>query len=229
MDPEKDLLAAYLKSDWGITLRNDIIIHLQNRYLLNPFASEYEPGSPITERVLGNMYSIFPTAMSIELEAVESNVNLVQTPFVIIDAPNDQVWGETDIESVGLISILSESRNATIDKETDNVSPLNVAVSVEDPVTSARVVVFGDEDFAENQIVNQGAGANSDLIANSVDWVSQQENLINLTPKDVTYRYLNLPQEAWVMNAIMLTSVCLLPGSFLLLYGIVWYNRRKHR
>jgi ABC-type uncharacterized transport system involved in gliding motility auxiliary subunit len=229
MDPEKDLLAAYLKSDWGVTLRNDIIIHLQNRYLLNPFASEYESNSPITERVLGNMYSIFPTAMSIELEAVEGNVNLVQTAFVIIDPPNDQAWGETDIESVGLISILSESRNATIDKDTDNVSPLNVAVSVEDPATSARVVVFGDEDFAENQIVNQGAGANSDLIANSVDWVSQQENLISLTPKDVTYRYLNLPQEAWVMNAIMLTSVCLLPGSCLLLYGIVWYNRRKHR
>jgi ABC-type uncharacterized transport system involved in gliding motility auxiliary subunit len=228
MDPEKDLLAAYLKTDWGITLRNDIIIHLQNRYLLNPFASQYDANSPITERIPGNMYSVFPTSMSLVLDLPEGK-NLIQTPFVTIDAPNEQVWGETDISSVGLISILSESKTATYEKDTDNASPLNVAVSVEDPSTSSRVVVFGDEDFAENQIVNQGAGANSDLIANAVDWASQQENLISLTPKNQTYRFISLPQDAWVLNAIVLTTACLLPGSFLLLYGVVWYNRRKHR
>ena len=102
-------------------------------------------------------------------------------------------------------------------------------MAVEDPSAQSRVVVFGDEDFAENQIINQGAGANSDLIANSVDWVSQQEELISLTPKNQTYRFISLPQDAWVLNAIVLTTICLLPGSFLLLYGVVWYNRRKHR
>jgi ABC-type uncharacterized transport system involved in gliding motility auxiliary subunit len=231
MDPEKDILAGYLKSDWGITLRPDIIIDLENRYLLNPFASQYNfegQTSPITERIPGNMYSVFPTALSLQLD-MPAEKSLSQIPFVIIDAPDNRVWGETDPKSVGLISILSESKSATYDKSTDNASPLNVGVSVEDASTSSRVVVFGDEDFAENQIVNQGAGANSDLIANSVDWVSQQENLINLTPKDQTYRYMSLPQDAWVLNAIVLTSACLLPASFLLLYGVVWYNRRKHR
>jgi ABC-type uncharacterized transport system involved in gliding motility auxiliary subunit len=228
MDPNADILAAYLKKDWGITLRNDIIIDLVNRYILNPFASTYPSGSPITQRIPANMISVFPTAMSIQ---VDTPADKTWTPvaFVQIEATKDQVWGETDLESVGLISFLSEAKTATYDKEKDNASPLNVGVSAEDPSNSSRVVVFGDEDFAENQIINQGAGANSDLIVNAVDWASQQENLISLTPKDTTYRFISLPQDAWVLNAIVLTSACLLPGSFLLLYGIVWYNRRKHR
>ena len=228
MDPNADILAAYLKKDWGITLRNDIIIDLVNRYILNPFASTYPSGSPITERIPGNMISVFPTAMSLEIAMPEGQA-WTPVAFVQIEAAKDQAWGETDLTSVGLISFLSEAKTASFDKEKDNLSPLNVGVSAENPTNSSRVVVFGDEDFAENQIINQGAGANSDLIVNAVDWATQQENLISLTPKDSTYRFISLPQDAWVLNAIVLTSACLLPGSFLLLYGIVWYNRRKHR
>jgi ABC-type uncharacterized transport system involved in gliding motility auxiliary subunit len=228
MDPNADILAAFLKKEWGITLRNDIIIHLINRYILNPFASTYPSGSPITERIPANMISFFPTAMSLEIGSPEGQ-SWTPVAFVQIDAAKDQAWGETDLASVGLISFLTVDKTASFDKEKDNVSPLNVGVSAENPTTSSRVVVFGDEDFAENQIINQGAGANSDLIVNAVDWASQQENLISLTPKDTIYRFISLPQDAWVMNAIVLTSACLLPGSFLLLYGIVWYNRRKHR
>jgi ABC-type uncharacterized transport system involved in gliding motility auxiliary subunit len=228
MDPAADILAAYLKKDWGITLRNDLIIDLVNRYVLNPFASTYLAGNPITQRIPGNMISVFPTAMSLQVDTPEGKT-FTPSAFVQIDASKDQTWGETDLSSVGLISFLAEKIAATFDKEKDNASPLNIGVSAEDTTTKSRVVVFGDEDFAENQIINQGAGANSDLIVNSVDWASQQENLITLTPKDSSYRFISLPQEAWVLNAIVLTSVCLLPGSFILLYGIVWYNRRKHR
>jgi ABC-type uncharacterized transport system involved in gliding motility auxiliary subunit len=228
MDPNADILAAYLKNDWGIALRNDIIIDLVNRYVLNPFASDYLSGNAITDRIPANMISVFPTAMSLEIIPLEGET-WTPTAFVQIDAAKDQVWGETDLTSVGLITFLAEEITATFDKDKDNASPLDVAVAASNPTTSARVIVFGDEDFAENQIINQGAGANSDLIVNSVDWASQQENLISLTPKNSTYRYISLPQDAWVTNAIVLTSACLLPISFLALYGIVWYNRRKHR
>jgi ABC-type uncharacterized transport system involved in gliding motility auxiliary subunit len=228
MDPTKDILAGYLKKDWGITLRNDIIIDLVNRYILNPFASTYLSQSPITERIPANMISVFPTAMSIELATPEGKT-WMPLGFVQIEAAKNQAWGETDTASVGLITFLSESKTAVYNKDVDNASPLNVGVSAEDTTISSRVVVFGDEDFAENFTINQGAGANSDLIVNAVDWASQQENLISLTQKESSYRFISLPTDAWVLNAIVLTSACLLPGSFILMYGIVWYNRRKHR
>jgi ABC-type uncharacterized transport system involved in gliding motility auxiliary subunit len=228
MDPTQDLLAAYLKNDWGISYQNDIIIDLINRYVLNPFASTYVAESPITQRIPANLISVFPTAMSL-LTETPTGKDFMPLAFIKIEAGNNQVWGETDLASVGLISFLSESKTATFNKELDIPSPLTIAASSEDAATSTRVVVFGDEDFAENQIINQGAGANSDLIVNAVDWASGQEKLITLTPKDQSYSFISLPQDAWVMNAIVLTSACLLPGSFILLYGIVWYNRRKHR
>jgi ABC-type uncharacterized transport system involved in gliding motility auxiliary subunit len=228
MDPAKDLLGTYLKNDWGVSFRNDIIIDLINRYVLNPFASTYVAESPITERIPANLISVFPTAMSLGTETPEGKT-FSPLAFVKIEAGNNQVWGETDLASVGLISFLSESKTATFNKDLDNPSPLTVAASVEDQSTSARVVVFGDEDFAENQIINQGAGANSDLIVNAVDWASGQEKLISLTPKNSSYSYISLPQEAWVTNAVVLSSACLLPGAFVLLYGYVWYQRRKHR
>jgi ABC-type uncharacterized transport system involved in gliding motility auxiliary subunit len=235
MDPSTDILAAYLKKDWGISLHNDIIIDLVNHYFLNPFASNYPSGSTITEHILGT-YSVFPTAMSLEVTQAEGK-SFTPVAIVQIEATKDQAWGETDLNSVGLISFLAEKNTATFDKEKDNAAPLTVAVSAEDAsITStnptkktARVVVFGDEDFAENQMINQGSGANEDLITNAVDWASEQENLINITPKTASTHYISLPTDTWVLNAIVLTSICLLPGSFIVLYGIVWYNRRKHR
>jgi ABC-type uncharacterized transport system involved in gliding motility auxiliary subunit len=226
MDPTKDLLAAYLKSDWGITLRNDIIIDQINKYVLNPFTSGYASGNPITERIPTSLYSVFPTAMSLATATPEGK-SFAPQDFIKIEAANNQVWGETDLGSVGLISFLSEDKTATFNKDLDNPSPLTVAASADDG--TARVVVFGDEDFAENQIINQGGVANSDLIVNSVDWTSGQEKLISLTPKSSSYSFIQLPQGAWVLNAIVLTSACLLPGSFILLYAYVWYQRRKHR
>jgi ABC-type uncharacterized transport system involved in gliding motility auxiliary subunit len=228
MDPSKDVLAQYLRTDWGITLRNDIVVDLLNQYVLIPFTSTYPTESPITSRIPSNRQSVFPTAMSIQSDTPEDKI-FTPIPFVQIAASFERVWGETDLTSVGEINLLAEAKSAVYDKEKDNSAPLDIAVSAEDTSISSRVVVFGDEDFAENQMVNYGSGVNGDLIVNAVDWASQQENLISLTPEDTTYRYIEIPEDAWVLNAIVLTSTCLLPGSFVLMYGIVWYNRRKHK
>jgi ABC-type uncharacterized transport system involved in gliding motility auxiliary subunit len=148
---------------------------------------------------------------------------------VTLDAPNNQVWGENNLSEVGNVNVIAQSTTAKYDKDADYASPLNIAVTVEDTSisTPTRIVVFGDEDFSEN--IYAGQGANSDLMLNSVDWVAHQDQLINLTPKDIPYRFISVPSQPWVMNAILLASVLLLPGSFMVLGGLVWYNRRKHR
>ncbi|MBN1440686.1 MAG: GldG family protein [Anaerolineales bacterium] len=228
MNPSEDILAAYLKEAWGITLRNDIIVNLVNTYILTPIASTYPSASPITQLTTAETMTMFPTAMSVEI-AMPDGKTFTPLGFVQVDAPNNKVWGETDTASVGEISFTTENRSAVFNKDVDYDSPLNIGVSAEDATLSSRVVVFGDEDFAENQAVNWRSGANRELMENAVNWASFQENLISLSQKPSTYRYISLPTDAWVMNAIVLTSACLLPGSFVALYGIVWYNRRKHK
>ncbi len=85
---------------------------------------------------------------------------------------------------MGNVNVIAQSTTAKYDKDADFASPLNIAVTVEDTNVNVptRIVVFGDEDFAENIYVGQGA--NSDLMLNSIDWVAHQDTLINLTPKD---------------------------------------------
>ena len=91
--------------------------------------------------------------------------------------------------------------------------------------TEARVVVFGDSDFALD--VNFIYFANGDLIVNSVDWAAGQEDLINLTPKENKQRMLLPPQNA-LMNLLLLASVIVIPG-LALVGGIYVFIQRRRR
>jgi ABC-type uncharacterized transport system involved in gliding motility auxiliary subunit len=225
MDPSKDLLAGYLQKEFGIGFQNDIIIDTAVQNVMSPFSHSYGSHA-ITARIAPSLNSVFPTAISLTFSQPEGK-NLQQTALVTLDALNNQVWGENNISEVGNVNVIAHSTTAKYDKDADFASPLNIAVSVEDVSTKSRVIVFGDEDFAENIYVKNGA--NSDLLLNTIDWAAYQENLIALTPKDTSFRFISLPTGAWVTNAILLAATLLLPGSFLVLGGLVWYNRRKHR
>ena len=50
------------------------------------------------------------------------------------------------------------------------------------PKPETRVVVVGDSDFASNGVL--GIQGNRDLFMNMVGWLSQQENLISIRPKE---------------------------------------------
>jgi hypothetical protein len=80
------------------------------------------------------------------------------------------------------------------------------------PITTprnARLVVFGDADFASDAFFAQYG--NGDFLINAIDWASQQEDLISLTPKDNIVRMMVAPQ-AITMNLILFGSVFFLPG-----------------
>jgi ABC-type uncharacterized transport system involved in gliding motility auxiliary subunit len=56
------------------------------------------------------------------------------------------------------------------------------------------VVVFGNSVFATDQAFD--AYGNGNMFINSVDWAAEQENLINITPREQTQRSLK-PIENW--------------------------------
>ena len=58
------------------------------------------------------------------------------------------------------------------------------------PKPETRVVVFGDSDFASNAAA--GVAGNRDLFMNTVGWLSQQENLISVRPKEAADRRITL-------------------------------------
>jgi ABC-type uncharacterized transport system involved in gliding motility auxiliary subunit len=214
---EADELTAYLLDDWGVTLRRDIIIEVQQALAgqslgLTFAASEYG-NSPIISSDLqqGGLFTVFYNARSVDAQPVEG-VN--QTQLVLT---SENTWGETDFESL-------EQGAVFPDQGADAAGPLAVGVSAENTTTGARLVVFGDADFFTNQGLQ---GGNGTLLSNIMNWLANDEVSISLTPRETVTRSVVVPQGQ--LNLLMLTSACLGPLVMLIAGVSVWYSRRRKR
>jgi hypothetical protein len=64
-------------------------------------------------------------------------------------------------------------------------------------------------------------------MANSVDWATEQEDYINLTPKNTTERVL-VPPQTLTMGIVLLVSIFVIPG-LVIVAGIVALIQRRRR
>ena len=97
------------------------------------------------------------------------------------------------------------------------------APSIDATPTNSSLVVFGDADFASNRYY--AAFSNADFLLNSVNWLSQDDNLISIRPKTITYR--RLVVSSLELDFIRYSSWFLLP-MFVGGFGIfAWWRRRS--
>ncbi|MCP4755469.1 MAG: GldG family protein [Proteobacteria bacterium] len=85
-----------------------------------------------------------------------------------------------------------------------------------------RLVIIGDSDFASNSHIQNGG--NGDLLLNSVNWLAEEEHLIDIRPKQYSFRRLLVSENA--SRFIRFSSVGLLPMLILVLGGIMWWRNR---
>ena len=216
----EDPLLEYLNTTWGIGVQDDLVLDSESTSLAIPVVDpEQQHGlygaSPITEQLSG-LATFFPSARSLTTRTVEdrfiSPVRLVESA----EAP--LAWGETDLAGLA-------TTQPTFDEEADHAGPVALAASAEDAASSARVVVFGDVDFASNGFI-QNVG-NGDLFYDAVNWAAGQADLLTLPPRDQTNRLI-VPPSATTANLILLLTVFVMPLAVLVSGGVVWYQRRKH-
>ena len=208
-----DPLAGYLTSDWGMTFRNDLVLDLgANPNTMAVGDPQDYPTHPVTNDLKSrNMVTIFPTARSIEVNS-DSGFN----PVTLVKT-SQQSWAEIDMAAL-------QNNQATADPAGDLLGPVPVAVALTNSTSGARVLVVGDADFAADG--NFEAYGNGDFFANGVDWAAEQENLISLTPKQTTQRLMVTP-KTYTLGLILLGSVFVLPGIFLVAGVINWIQRRR--
>jgi ABC-type uncharacterized transport system involved in gliding motility auxiliary subunit len=206
-----DPLIAYLMDKWGIEILRNIVVDTSTNLPFYGVSYNYA-SHPITEEM--ELVSYFPTARSMRLVDLEETslerVKLVQT--------GENSWGETDFAAI-------EAQGSIEFNEGDEeLGPLTLVMTAEDPETDARLVVFGDADFASNEFFYDVG--NGDLLLNSIDWAAGEEQLISLTPKVTTTRYV-LPPTTQVTGIVFLTSIVLIPGIVIVLGVSTWWQRRK--
>jgi ABC-type uncharacterized transport system involved in gliding motility auxiliary subunit len=229
LQPGKSLpnLEAVLK-EWGIELGNNIVVDVSGASN-DPsiaVATTYRP-HPVTDRF--ELLTLFPLSRSVEAIAGGTNGHIAQ-PVVETSARS---WAEASLESVtGGKGVSMEADKG------DKPGPVTIAAAVsaaapEQPGASpaadasapkpeSRVLVFGDSDFASNNVA--GVAGNSNLFANAVNWLAQQENLIAIRPKQATDRRVTI--TARQQQGIFLISILVVPA---LVFGTgvwTWWRRR---
>lgn len=108
-----------------------------------------------------------------------------------------------------------ESRETAADEE--EPAPDEPAAS------DGRLVVVGDADFVANDLALAPLG-NADLFLNMVHWLTEDEGLIAIRPRDPEDRRITM--TAGQLRNVVLGSLVFWPG-FFLVWGIaVWWSRR---
>jgi len=235
-------IEALLK-EWGITLGHDIVIDASGMGKMFggdatvPVVITY-PSHPVTENF--DLLTAFPLAQSVKGEAgaelgLANTQNLLQT--------SERSWSEADLKSLmagkvaldeaagdhkGPITIaLSLSMDApdapapaTPDKPADGAKPATGEDAPKKP--QMRVMVVGDSDFASNAAA--GIQGNADLFVNMANWLTQQEDLISIHPRDAGDRRVTMTADQ--QRNLLWLSLLVIPGLILGSGVYTWSKRR---
>jgi ABC-type uncharacterized transport system involved in gliding motility auxiliary subunit len=235
--PAQPLLTQFL-ADWGIRAGGDVVLDASGMgQMLGtdasvPVAAQYPPHA-ITEGF--RVITAYPMARSMAPIEGGSNSRTAQ-PLVNTSA---QSWAEADIASLSSGKAQVEFNGDKGDKQ----GPITLAAASSAPATvkppapsgnetpanpdapstpESRVVAVGDSDFASNMAI--GISGNRDFFMNTLNWLSQQENLIAVRPRQPEDRRLTLTADQ--QSRIMILSLFIIPGLVFATGVYTWWKRR---
>jgi WD40 repeat protein len=213
-----NLLADYLQTDWGLTLRDDFVIDVGSANFtrdLSLLRITNFGSSPVVEG-LQTTPPLLLSARSITTENVGSvrTVNLLQTS-------GTNSWGETTDPFLA---------QPELDPEQDIPGPVTVGVTSENTGTGARMVVIGDADFASNDLLTEyRAFGNDELMVNAVNWLTESDQLIDLPSPEFDQATIDQPLQPIALQVTSIALICLLPGAVMLVGIVTWISRRRRR
>lgn len=191
-------VVAFVKR-YGLEVGNDVVIEtnplgrLVGADYLMPVVLTYERHAITKE--LGNLMTIFPVVRSVQV--AKDLPQGITAQGLAMTSPES--WAKTDLKGLqeGRLEVGTESDRrgpitiaavATINPSTSNAgtSACSGAEATDQPdqaksPRAARLVVFGDAEFANNNFLPfQG---NGNLFLNTVSWLAEEEDLIAIRPR----------------------------------------------
>ncbi|HEV2315203.1 MAG TPA: Gldg family protein [Candidatus Acidoferrales bacterium] len=214
LDPGTDPKLDAVLQPWNIKLGDNYVIDVSGvgRLLGEgpgvPLVVDYGD-SPVVRNFKGSM-TFFPLARTVSIADTSKpnpmSVELLKTSAASFTVPN-----------LG---------NGTVryDAKTDQRGPLPLGVAAEKKSgsTDARLVVIGNSEFATNQWVGQQR--NGDLFFNAINWLTEEENLISIRPKEAANRRVTLTEAqqrelSW-FSMVFLPLIVIIGGIY------IWVKRR---
>ena len=219
--PPADFGLGAMLSAWGAKLDNDIVVDPGNALpfmgaetvYVNHFGA-HDIVAPLSS---AKMAVILPLARSVS-SGTASHAGYSGT--VLLQTTADG-WGETDL--VNLSAVKKD--------DADVKAPVSLGVAIskgaeagskDDAAAKARLVVYGDSDFASNAQLQNVSNAN--LFLNTVHWLVGSTELVGIAPKSPEQNTLVLAPGT--LRRVGLLSLVGLPGLAILAGVLVWWKRR---
>lgn len=242
-------LEAWL-ADWGVDVGNDIVIDPTRARTSQGSETMYvaEYGEhPITRALTeAGIAATFSLARSVGVGATPDGYN-----STVLARTSAEGWGETDITAaevepgeqdlLGPVPLGVVVEEEVIDDEEpaggtgggDDLDGVEQEIATDAaslglPMPArrgpTRLVVFGDSDFASDQLL-RASQANVVLLIDTLNWLAERESLLGIPPKKPERVRLSLTggEMAWLYGLALL----ILPGLSVILGVVVWLRRRR--
>jgi ABC-type uncharacterized transport system involved in gliding motility auxiliary subunit len=244
IDPESAPGLIPFLRNYGIQLENDLIVDTVSRLIggdyFMPVVSEYEAHA-ITRKF--RYATFFPYARSVE--KTEKKPEGVSVDILAKSSPNSWAERQLDMREVsfdkekdkaGPISLAAvatikpkKEEEKTQDQEEKKEETEKKGEGEEkvegksEPEKEGRLAVFGDSDFASNTYYN--LSGNGNLFLNTVNWLTEEADLISIQPKTSSPRTIQLSPSQGRM--IFFVSIIILPLVVLITGISIWIRRRS--
>jgi ABC-type uncharacterized transport system involved in gliding motility auxiliary subunit len=204
-----------LLASWGVTMNKDLVIDMSGIGQIfgfsevYPLVTNYE-SHPIV-RAMKGVATTFPLSRSLDVKSADKTT----VEKLLSTSENSVATSKLDVAGGEL----------KLDPKSDKKGPLTLAAAGKYTIgegKEGRFVVVGSSGFAANNILS--FNGNRDLALNMLNWLSSDEELISIRPKDPEDRRLSLNRSQ--MNMVLYTSVLLMPLAVILAGVSVWWKRR---
>lgn len=196
---------------WGVTLNKDLVVDLSS------------VGQMMGGAVLANKFDPHPIVREMSGRPV-----VMGFPRSLEAKSGDKTTVEKLFSSLSSSFALSNLNKAELepDPDKDKRGPFTMAVAgtyrTGQEKKEGRFVVVGNSSFIDNGSIQ--LYGNSDLFLNMLAWLSADEDLISIRPKDPEDRRIHLEQGQ--LKTVIIVSQFLLP---IIAFGVAIYTWRKRR
>ncbi|HLI83077.1 MAG TPA: GldG family protein [Bryobacteraceae bacterium] len=202
-----------LLSDWGVTPDKDLVVDLSGvgQGLFGtgpevPVIFQYDQQKIVS--VMQRVPTAFPLSRSLDIKSTSA-------------ATVDKMFGTSD-DSLAVTDI---GANGAIDPKKGKKGPFTLAAAgTTTGTTKGRFVVYGTARWAQNNLMNSNALGNRDLFNNTINWLSADEDLISIRPKEIENQTMNLTGQRGAM--MFWLSIVIFPLAVVGMGLGTWWQRR---
>ncbi len=188
-----------LLGSWGVTADKDLVLEQNPMGQLFgfgpeiPLVSSYESHPIVSD--MKNSFTGFPVARSLDVKNTDK-------------VTNQKLFSTSD-RAIATTKLATNEVNPSDPSNKKGPFVLGVAGSYNTgkPNDPGRFVVIGSSGFLDNGMI--GFQSNRDLALNAINWLSSDEDLISIRPKEAEDRRLNVTQRQ--MNAFAYVDLIAIP------------------